>query len=157
MKKIPLSQGVSALVDDCDYEHVMQWKWYYNQGYAVRTTYTNGKRTILMHRVILERMGFKVFAECDHASRDGVDNRRDNLRPATPSQNGCNRSRQSNNTSRHPGVCRKKQSKKWRAYINVDGKQKHLGYFDDIEEAKRVREEAIKKYHGEFAVLNIKE
>ena len=46
-----------------------------------------------MHRVILERMGFKNFARSDHINRNRLDNRRCNLRPETNHQNGCNRNK----------------------------------------------------------------
>lgn len=45
-----------------------------------------------------------------------------------------------------PGVCWSNASNKWRAYINIDGKQKHLGYFDDIEDAIKARKEAESIY-----------
>ena len=45
-----------------------------------------------------------------------------------------------------PGVCWSNTSNKWRAYINIDGKQKHLGYFDDIEDAIKARKEAESIY-----------
>ena len=45
-----------------------------------------------------------------------------------------------------PGVCWSNKSNKWRAYINIDGKQKHLGYFDDIEDAIKARKEAESIY-----------
>lgn len=157
-KKIPLTQGKFAIVDDEDCEFLNQWKWSYaSKGYAVRTDYTAGarnKRTILMHRVILERMGFKNFEECDHINQHRCGNTRSNLRPATRGQNRCNKSKQSSNTSGYTGVYWYKQQKKWRARVSVNGKSKHLGYFDDIEEAVQARDKAAKKHHGEFAVLN---
>lgn len=57
MKEIPLTQGKIAIVDDCDYEYLMQWKWYYNSGYAKR--HSHGK-ILSMHRVILERINFTL-------------------------------------------------------------------------------------------------
>lgn len=152
MLKIPLTQGKFALVDDCDYEHVMQWKWYYHNGYAVRNRPGRGNGLIRMHRVILERMGFIDFEECDHVNRDGVDNRQRNLRTATRRQNGCNRGKQRNNTSGYIGV--HWHGRKWQVRISINGKQKHLGYFDDKKEAARVYNLAARMHRGEFAVLN---
>jgi hypothetical protein len=155
MLKIPLTQGKFAIVGPKDYAYLMQWKWcYHNTGYAVRTDYTNGKRTVRMHRVILERMGFKDFEECDHVNRDGIDNCRRNLRPAMCYQNVCNCGKRRTNTSSYIGVSWHKASKKWAAYISISGKQKHLGLFDDKEEATQVRDKAACKHHGKFAVLN---
>ena len=55
-----------------------------------------------------------------------------------------------NNTSGVKGVSWSKQKQKWEAYIKFQGKQFHLGLFDDIEEAKEAREEAEIKTHKEF-------
>jgi len=150
--KIPLTQGKFAIVGPKDYAYLMQWKWCCHHGYATRTDYTSGKRTIGMHRVILERMGFKDFAHSDHINGDPLDNCRCNLRPATFSQNGCNRGKQKNNTSGHTGVSWKRG--KWWAYLRVKKKYLHLGYFDDLKEAACAYDEAALKYHGEFATVN---
>ena len=154
MKKILLTQDKFTLVDDCDYAYLMQWKWCYNQGYAVRTDRTKGAQTILMHRVILERKGFKNFAQTDHRNQNKLDNRRGNLRPATASQNKCNNSKYKNNTSGHKGAHWHKRKEKWLAQIRVNGKQIHLGCYDNLKEATRAYNEAAHKCHGEFAVLN---
>lgn len=152
-KKIPLTQGKFALVDDEDHEFLNQWKWSYCNGYAVRKR-RQSNQNVYMHRAILERMGFTDFKECDHINRGKADNRRCNLRPVAHSQNMCNCSKSKNNTSGRTGVIWRERVKKWCAQIQVNGRHIHLGYFDDIEEAAQVRDEAAKKYHGEFAVLN---
>jgi hypothetical protein len=152
--KIPLSQGKFALVGPRDYEYLMQWNWCYDRGYAVRATPRPKQRKIYMHRVILERMGFEDFEEGDHINRNTLDNHRGKLRPATRKENVRNRGVQRNNTTGCIGVSWYKRLEKWRSRIGVDGEDKHLGCFDTKEEAKRVRDEAARKYHGEFAVLN---
>lgn len=73
----------------------------------------------------------------DHINGDKLDNRIDNLREVTNQENLKNSKRFSTNTSGFTGISKYKD--KWRAYIVVDGKQKHLGVFDDIEEAKQAR------------------
>lgn len=153
--KIPLSQGKFTIVGPKDYTFLMRWKWCYakhhsGNGYAVRTD-TNGK-TILMHRVILERIGYKNFVNSDHTNRNKLDNRRCNLRPATSRQSVCNRRKQRNNTSGYIGVSRNRS--KWRARIRVNGKYIPLGNYNNSKEAAQAYNEAALKHHGEFAVLN---
>lgn len=158
MKKIPLTQGEFATVDDIDYEFLMQWKWYFNQGYAVRHSQKSDgfsqRKTILMHRIILSRkLGRSDFHDTDHKNHDGLDNRRNNLRPASRSQNEHNSEIQWG-SSKFKGVCWKKDHNKWQAYIRFEGCLKHLGYFTDEIEAAKAYNEAAKKYFGEFACLN---
>ena len=159
---IPLTQSKFTPVGWKDYKYFTQWKWCFKRnrkgegGYAVRAVWINGKcKTILMHRVILERIGYKNFAKSDHINGDKLDNRRCNLRPATNQQSGCNRSKQKNNTSGYIGVCWDKQRKKWMAQIKVNRKHIHLGRHDDIEDAARAYNKAAIKYHGKFARLNV--
>ena len=94
----------------------------------------------------------------DHINRDGMDNRRANLRAATHSQNLCNsRRRLGTKSSKYKGVSLKKQTRKWTARIGIDKKEIHLGCFKNEIEAAKAYDEAAKKYHGEFACLNFPE
>ena len=65
-----------------------------------------------------------------------------------------NRSLHSNNTSGVTGVYWHKQIKKWCAVIRINGKQKHLGSYDNFEDAKRARLQAEEKYYKEFSYNN---
>lgn len=87
----------------------------------------------------------------DHVNRNTFDNRKKNLRPCSPHQNSCNKSKQSNNTSGIIGVCFEKDRRKWKASISIDKKDKRLGSFDTKEDAIKARLEAEAKYYGEFA------
>lgn len=85
---------------------------------------------------------------------DGLNNTRNNLRLATYSQNRVNRELRSNNKSGFKGVCWNKSRENWEVTIQINGKHRHIGYYDTPEEAARVYDEAAIKYHGEFARLN---
>jgi hypothetical protein len=151
MKKIKLTRGRCALVDDQDFEYLNQWKWFYgNHGYAQRRLGKRG-RMLGMHRVIMgEPKGFLV----DHIDGDGLNNCRSNLRVATHAQNLCNRGKNSNNTSGFKGVNWHKNAKKWAAAIMVNRRSHHLGLFSDVQEAAKAYDIAALELHGEFARLN---
>ena len=147
--------GKFSLVDDEDFEKVEGKRWYVSyHGYACRRNITgNGKREIQrMHWVIKGKpaRGFVV----DHKNKDGLDNRRKNLRVCTIAQNGMNRGKNKNNTSGYKGVVWFSRDKKWTAQITVNKKNKRLGYFENIKEAALAYNQAAKKYHKEFATLN---
>lgn len=152
-KQIPLTQGKFALVDDEDYEELSKHKWYaYKHGrtfYASRNVHNNGKQTsIRMHRQILGLIPGDG-KECDHINRDGLDNRRANLRIAGRTINVRNHRRLINNSSGFNGVHWYARHNKWEAYIDVDGKRVHLGNYDEIEDAVEARQQGEIKYWGE--------
>ena len=155
MKRIKLTRGKFALVDDRDYEWLNQWKWWagkhrYNF-YAERWEWKNGKRTnIKMQYAILgKKKGYVI----DHIDRNGLNNQRSNLRFATIRQNNINKRMHKNNTSGYMGVYWHKHCKKWAACIRKNGKSIHLGLFEKPEKASVVYKEATKKYHEGFASL----
>ena len=89
--------------------------------------------------------------EVDHINRDPSDNRWENLREATPSQNKMNVDLQSNNRSHHKGVHWYKRDKKWYARITKNGEKKHLGCFESLDEAVAARHKAESELFGEYA------
>jgi hypothetical protein len=99
-RTIPLTRDLEALVDDDDYERLAPFSWYAEKGantfYAVRTGPRDGagkRERFSMHRVILGLPAWSGVgcAEVDHISRDGLDNRKDNLRVVTHQENAMNR------------------------------------------------------------------
>jgi len=148
MKSIPLTKGMTALVDDADFDKVNKYKWYVNQHcYAIRV---EKGRIIHMHRFIAGNQPGKVV---DHINGNTVDNRRENLRICTNKENLRNQKIHTNNTTGYKGVSRF-DAKHYQVKIRVNGKLLHIGLFKDLTEAARAYDEAAKKYHGKFARLN---
>lgn len=160
-KSISLTQGKFALVDDEDFEWLNQWKWYAvwtkqtRSFYAYRKDNSSGdwynRRNLAMHSQILNTpKGMKG----DHKNHDTLDNRRENLRNCTNTQNLMNKSKHKNSTSLFKGVSWNSRARKWIAQIQPNGKKIMLGKFLVEEEAAHVYDEAAKEHFGEFAVLN---
>ena len=152
MREILLTQGKIALVDDCDFEYLNQWKWCTakdgNTFYAVR----GRTPSIRMHRIIIERMYGRQFKEIDHKDRNGLNNQRVNLRSVTTADNQHNQKVNKNNTSGYTGV--RCDRGVWRACIQIHGKRRDLGYFNNPLEAAKAYNAAALEHFGEFARLN---
>jgi|SRR5215472_13126201 len=86
----------------------------------------------------------------DHKDGDSTNDRWDNLREATRTQNGRNRKISKNNTSGVIGVYWHKQLGKWAARATIDGRRQHIGFFDTLEEATAVRQRAEREHFGDF-------
>lgn len=153
-REIPLSRGLVAVVDDEDYDHVMSvGKWYADPArrtfYARKNIWVEGKcKQIKMHKFIT---GWEYV---DHVNRNGLDNRRANLRRATDAQNARNRSLRSDNTTGYKGVSFHKAVGRYTANISVKGARHYLGLYDDPADAARAYDEAALKWFGTFAHLN---
>lgn len=156
MKKIQLTQGMEALVDDSDYLWLNQWKWYAHKVkhtyYAKRKTrLANGSyKLISMHCTIMQPSDNE---ETDHRDLNGLNNQRHNLRNCTHRQNGMNQT--PCGKSKYIGVSI--DGKYIHAKIKVNGNLIHLGSFKTEKDAAKARDVASKKYFGEFANLNFKD
>lgn len=158
--EIPLTRGYVAVVDAVDSDLLEQnWHALVSQSdrcvYAKRTMGGHGReKPKYMHIIILERILGRELCEddlADHVDTNSLNNRRSNLRLATYSENSWNSSKRSDNHSGFKGVYWKKGHRKWVATIMVHGKRKHLGYFDNPEEAHAAYCAAANELHGEFA------
>lgn len=147
---IQLTNGKRTLIDECDSDLDESVWIFHNEGYA----HKSGSMTTFLHQIVLERKIQRSLHKGelpDHISGDGLDNRRDNLRIATNSQNQANRSAPQNNTSGYKGVHFYKPLQKWVAYIRVNYKRHHLGYFTTPEDAHQAYCKAAKSFFGEYA------
>ncbi len=160
MKRIPLTQGKFALVDDEDFDKVSQHKWSARKTGYVWYAMTNiptrntkrRQKLLLMHRFIIKT---PTGMETDHKDRDGLNNQKSNLRWATSAQNSANKKRQENNTSGYRGVSWKTQNNKWQAAIQYCRKCLYIGLFDTKEEAAKAYNSKAKELHGEYARINV--
>lgn len=145
MKKIPLTQGKHALVDDEDYEWLNQWKWCFDKYAIRRISRKNQKSTkIYMHRLIMKP---ERLSDTDHINRNRLDNRRCNLRNVTHQQNAWNITIPKHNTSGFMGVSWHNKTRKWQVGIKLDGKRIYIGLFSQIQEAIDAYQLAKEKYH----------
>lgn len=160
--EIKLSKGKVAVVDDADFQLVSKYKWSVSQNnssssgkkvlfYAVTTI---NRKTTYMHRLIaLPPTGLQV----DHRNHDTLDNRRQNLRVCSRTQNQANRETLPQKKSRFRGVHWNRENRNWVAHIKVNQKGKHLGAFSEEGEAAKAYDAAAECAFGEYAILNYPE
>lgn len=155
-RPIPLASGGTVIVDAADYDDLAQFSWYLHQGKYARRSIRIRKGVVrgeLMHRRIMRaRPGVKI----DHANMDGLDNRRENLRVCTSSQNNANKVAPSHRpmTSKYRGVCKHKKCSGWVAQITYNKRVYSLGSYVSEEAAAMAYDLAAVAAFGEFARLN---
>lgn len=166
MKTVPLhgakARGRVALVDTSDLEMVSVYRWRVWERerhdrpslegpYAQADAYRDGRRvTIRMHNLIM------AVPYIDHRNRNGLDNRRENLRTYKGGQNNANSPPLAASPHGFKGITRDRRNlrRPWRAHIHIDGRHHTLGYFATPEEAALAHDVAAVKTWGEFAYLN---
>ena len=155
MKKIKLTQDKFALVDDADYGWLNQFAWYViksrNTFYACRDIHKD--KILRMHRLIMG-LDFGDKRQSDHINGNGLDNRRSNLRICTNQQNQFNQEPRIG-SSKYKGVHWHKRDNKWQAQIRIDSNPKHLGLYDNEEDAALAYNLAAQEHYGEYARINI--
>lgn len=140
------------MVDDEDYDYLIQFKWcYIGIGYAARGNKEH--KAVRMHR---ELLGLKIGdgKEIDHINGNRLDNRKNNLRIVTPTQNRWNRRPNLNSKSGLKGVSWKEGRKKWGVQIRANKKRYYLGTFTNRIEAAKVYNKVAVELHGRFANIN---
>lgn len=153
MKTITVQHGAKiAFVDDEDIDLVSQYKWYSNPGPVYCYSPETGKK-VSMASMVMKHLD-TVY---DHKDRNQLNNCKDNLRPASYSNNLMNTEKRKadwKTTSKYKGVDFVVSRKKWRARIQICYRQKHIGLFEtEVEAALAYNNKAIELFK-EFACLN---
>ena len=131
--------------------------WDNTDGYLILDFKIDGKRkSAKIHRLVAEAfIPNPENKECvDHIDRVRNNNNVNNLRWATKSENSINKKMQSNNKSGHTGVSYCNRSKKWLVAIRINKRNKHIGYYNNFDEAVEIRKEQEEIYYKEFRAIN---
>lgn len=160
MRIIDIGRGFQTCMDDEDFERFGALKWRFAKRrngavYVQRMVWDRAAkrpRCQLLHREIMNAPSGSLV---DHRDSDGLNNQRYNLRVCSSGQNNQHARKQHRATSsRFKGVCKRRDCRRWEAYIKVGKKRKHLGLFEGEQDAARAYNTAARELHGEFAVLN---
>lgn len=151
-----LENGSEFYFDLEDYDLIKDYRWSNEHGYIICYKVHNGKKyRVYMHRLI---MGLDNEDErvVDHINLKRNDNRKENLRICTSSQNQCNRDRQHETRASKSGytgieIIHTKKGDRYRVRIAINGEEHYLGYFYNLQDAIVARKNGEEKYHGEFA------
>ena len=147
--KCTTSSGDAFIIDKADVDVVRKYTWS-KDSFGYFRAWDPARGTIKLHRLL---MGLDTDAYIDHANGDRTDNRRCNLRFATPTQNAQNTAMHKGNVTGYKGVYRH-SSGKYAARICVDKKQISLGYFDSALDAAQAYNAAASANFGAFARIN---
>lgn len=149
--KIKVGKNYICEIDDEDFEKVKNINWRVIKSSNSDKPYAYHPDYGMMHRFIMDT---PANLQCDHKNLDTLNNKKENLRNCTISQNLMNRPKYIGKSSQFKGVSWYPNQKKWRARINLEGRTILLGYFEsELDAAKAYNEKAFELY-GEFAVMN---
>lgn len=164
------NSDIVYVVDAEDVDWMKGYTWYTDKAHGVKYPYLSAKKRL--DTVEYERKEIKIHVEImreeiekfkmdnpdyhkriiiDHIDGDISNNRRENLRVRTQSENNMNKKVQSNNTTGFVGVTWHSKQKMWNAMIDYEDERIELGSFYYLRNAMRARVEAEKKYFGEHA------
>ena len=148
------NKGEEFWFDLDDYDLIKDKSWHIHHKYVTATEHQNGmNKEIYMHRLVMGSPDKKY--DIDHIRTESkTDNRKNNLRIVTRSQNNKNKVLQKNNTSGVAGVKKASKSDKWEVYININKKSVYLGAFSDFNTAVKVRKAAEEEYYGIYSYDN---
>lgn len=123
-------------------------------GRKVKHNYTQievDRKTYYLHRLVFIYHNGYCPKVIDHIDGNPANNKLENLREATLSENQMNSKISKNNSTGMKNVNWNTEANKYRVELSVNGRNKFIGYFDDPELAELVAIEARDKYHGRFA------
>lgn len=155
---IELTQGKSTIIDKEDWEKVKDYRWYakkiprYKDKYHAMSTIKKEdgtNTTITLHRLIMDA---PENLQVDHVNHEPLDNRKENLRLCTSSENAANREKHRNNKSGYTGVV--SVAGGWVAQLTCAGERITMGPFETKEEAARAYDRKKLEEFGAFAKTN---
>lgn len=147
--QIQLNNEYTTLINNCDLDLINQYLWNVtDDGFNPYACCKIDGTIVRMHRLIMNAREGQIV---DHINGNTLDNRRENLRFVTASQNAINRRRRSDNKSGVTGVYFSKAHNRWFACINIDKKKQTIGLFKTMEEAVEARKQKEIEIYGEFA------
>ena len=144
------------LIDDEDYEKVKDYRWYVVVDEDRRYVRAHEKKSenyskVRLHRLIMNYSG-NMFV--DHINGNGLDNRKENLRICTNSENNMNSIKRKKGTSVYKGVSFDKSRNKYESYITINKKKIHLGRYETEEQAAQAYNNVVENHFGRFARPN---
>jgi hypothetical protein len=160
MMKVPVGNGLYAIVDNEDYEKVSTHNWCLNNyGYVWRKRKDSEQDDWPSSHILLHRWILGIKDKCvlvDHRDRNPLKNIKENLRIANKSYNSMNsKPNRENSTTGYKGVSFRKDRGKYQSYIHKNGKKINLGTFSEPEKAALAYNQAAVELFGEYACLNI--